>query len=387
MAKFNQVLHHSGTQLSTGGQGLAYRSEFIVVAWWCATALLAMAVVTLGAEVLPPKFSYDSELIKSLMRRPDLWEGVSFDSFVNATRAWAILLELGPERLVVSVCFALYLIFFIHRLQVGSFISAHAHALAACWLLCSAVFLTNLSKEMLALPVALVFCFAHGTVARAGAFLLFVIFTAFVRQYWAITFFYYLVVTVALVQWRAERRILFIAVLLVGFVVPFLAAEAFQMVPLSESRMIVNADRVDSPDARSAFANPLINTNAATDIANTIAAWFFLNVPVALLAELTPQYVFFVFFQLLSIAYFGAGLAHLLRQPRTAPSDPVRWRCAAFVLSYSVTQAIFEPDFGSFLRHEVVIVMPLLLVACTRTVKSPDKTAQLGSVTDHGSKL
>jgi hypothetical protein len=195
----------------------------------------------------------------------------------------------------------------------------------------------------------------------------FLAYTAFFRQYWAICFFYFAGVLLALRMHIANHGRLALCLLLAAYAAPFVLAGALGFEPLTEARVTVNVDRVDSPDARSAFNNTFENTGVATDIANAAIAWPYMNVPVALLAKTEPHYVFFAAFQLCSLWFFTAGCAAFVRDARRiGQTGSVYLRCAAFVIAYSWTQAIFEPDFGSFLRHEVVLMIPMLIVAFYR---------------------
>jgi hypothetical protein len=155
--------------------------------------------------------------------------------------------------------------------------------------------------------------------------------------------------------------------LLLGYVLPFVVADALDLGALTEARNEVNLDRFDNPDRNSAFDNPLENTGFATDLANAVIAWAYINIPVALLLHGVPHYVFFAAFQICSLWFFAAGCASFLEDARRIRrSDSIHLRCAAFVIAYSLTQGLFEPDFGSFLRHEMVLMIPMLIVVFYR---------------------
>jgi hypothetical protein len=158
-----------------------------------------------------------------------------------------------------------------------------------------------------------------------------------------------------------------ICLMLLAYAAPFALAQAIGFDPLTDARTMVNADRVDSPDARSAFDNTFGNTGWQTDVANAAIAWMYMNVPVALLARTSPHYVFFAAFQICTLWFFVAGCAAFLRAARRIRhAGSVYPRCAAFVIAYSLTQSIFEPDFGSFVRHEVIFMIPMLIVVFYR---------------------
>jgi hypothetical protein len=93
-----------------------------------------------------------------------------------------------------------------------------------------------------------------------------------------------------------------------------------------------------------------------------------MNLPVALLVKTEPHYVAFAAFQLCTLWFFAAGCAAFLRDARRiGRTGSVYLRCSAFVIAYSLTQSIFEPDFGSFVRHEALFMIPMLIVVFYRT--------------------
>jgi hypothetical protein len=332
-----------------------------------AVACTGVAITLFSHEFLPAKFSLDAAILRSYLESPDLWDGVSYDSFVNTARFWSLVFSVLPQSLAIPAYYCVLTAVTARLLDVFHVREARYHLLAGAWVMCSALFLSNPNKEMIALPIALWLCLARSAGAKLLATAVFLGYAAFFRQYWAICFFYFVSALVALRLSVAKRPNWAICVLVIAYVLPFAMAQALDLEPLTDSRAMVNADRVDSPDARSAFDNTFENTGFTTDVANAALAWPYMNVPVALLARTSPHYVFFAAFQILSLWFFAAGCARFVRDARQiAHPGSVYLRCAAFVIAYSLTQSIFEPDFGSFLRHEVVFMIPMLIVVFYR---------------------
>lgn len=343
------------------------RESYFIAAWWLWVAVAGMVTVIFGNDFLPAKFSYDTATVREQMNAADLWTGVDFDSFVSTARVFWLLFHVMPEALLNPVYYCLLVAGAMRLLDVYGVDLVRYHVFAGGWIVCASLFLGGLSKELIALPVALWLCLASSWGSRLLATTVFLLYAAFFRPYWAICYFYFAFALLALRLHIANRSRLAALVLLLAFLLPFLVASPLDYDPLTEARMMVNVERVDSPDARSAFTNPFENTGPATDVANAAFAWVYMNVPVALLRSGTPHYVFFVGLQLCSLWFFVAGCARFLRDARRArQADPTRLRCAAFVIAYSLTQSIFEPDFGSFLRHEVVLMIPMLIIAFYR---------------------
>jgi hypothetical protein len=272
-----------------------------------------------------------------------------------------------PEALVMPAYYCVLVGLVMRLLDVYEVRSIAYQLLAGAWVVCIAFFLSGVSKEMIAVPVALFFCLAGSRASRLAATVLLLLYAAFFRNYWAICYYYFLVLLPAMKLHVANRSRLAALVLLLGFVAPFVAADAFNVGALTDARSEVNVDYVDNPDRRSAFDNAFENTGFATDIANAAVAWLYMNVPVALLRQGVPHYLLFFLFQLCSVWFFAAGCARFLQDAKTlGRADSSHVRCAAFVIAFSLTQALFEPDFGSFLRHEMVVMVPLLILVFYR---------------------
>jgi hypothetical protein len=340
----------------------------LLAAWWFAVVCIGLAITLFSQEFVPAKFTYDSAVLREHLNLRDLWRGISYDGFVNTARVWSLVFSVIPEAVVMPVYYCLMTAGALHFVGAFEVRLARYHLLAGAWILCSALFLSQPSKEMIALPVALYLCLARSWGGRLVATLLFFAYAAFFRQYWAICYFYFACILAA---WRlhiAGRSRWAVVFLVVGLVAPFAVAEALGLEPLTDARTMANLYRVDSPDARSAFDNLFENTGTGTDVANAVYAWFYMNVPVALLVAGTPHYVFFAAFQLCTVWFFVAACKGLLKDARRIgrTGTITHLRCAAFVIAYSATQSIFEPDFGSFLRHEIVFMIPMLIVVFLR---------------------
>jgi hypothetical protein len=349
------------------GRAASRRESYFIAAWWILVAAAGVFIGVFGSEFLPAKFSYDGATVRAHLDFRDLWKGLSYDSFVNTARVWSVVFQVLPEALAMPVCYCLVVVAAIRLLGVHQVHLVRYHLLAGAWVVCAAFFLWGPSKEMIALPVALCFCLAGSRGSRFLATILFLLYAAFFRQYWVICYFYFVFALIALRMQIANRSRLAACLFLLAYAAPFVAAQALDFEPLTEARMMVNVDRVDSPDARSAFDNPLENTGFATDLANAAFAWPYMNLPVALLLDAAPHYVLFAALQICSLWFFVAGCASFLRDARRIRCpDSIHLRCAAFVIAYSLTQAIFEPDFGSFLRHEMVLMIPMLILVFYR---------------------
>ena len=343
--------------LAPGGQSP------LVVSWWLFVFIGSMSISIFSHQFLSGKFSYDAATIREYMAMRDLWVGLSLDSWVNTARVLTFVFGLLSEALALPLYYALVLLLSVRVLDVFNVDKVQYHLLAGTWLLCGALFFWQPSKELVALPVALFLSLARTPLMRLAATVVFLGYAVLFRQYWAICYFYFVFSLISLRLHVAGRSRLALILFLLAFMVPFMAAQLAGQPPLTEARMMVNEWRVDSPDARSAFSNSLENSGMWTDAANTVLAWLYMNIPLAMLLNPTPHYVLFALLQLTTLVFFSAACVNYVKQARRLHDPGTTYpRCIAFVVAYSLTLALFEPDFGSFLRHEIIMVIPLLIV-------------------------
>ncbi|MCW2573780.1 MAG: hypothetical protein JWO88_3838 [Frankiales bacterium] len=340
---------------------------YAIACWWTLVLATVIAITSYGDYFLPDRFRNDVPTIYALIRSGELWQGISYDGFVNTARVWSLVISVVSEQ-VAMVSYAVLLVVVGARLlKIWELRSPMAQAMAGAWFICAAVFLAQPSKEIIALPVAVFFCVAGRPVVRWLAALVIIGYAVYFRQYWGITLIYFLAVAAAFRLHRSGRPGVAALLAAAAMVTPFVAAELLSYPPLTDSRNIVNEVRVVDADTRSSFSNPIENTGAVTDAMNALLAWVYLNVPVVLASQLVMHYLFFALFQVATLVFFVRGCRRCLEDARKCPgAEQARLavRCAAFVIAYSATQSIFEPDFGSFLRHQVVIMLPILIVAC-----------------------
>jgi hypothetical protein len=342
---------------------------YAIACWWTVVLATCIAITAYGEYFIPERFRNDAWTLHDLLNRGGLWDGLSYDGYVNTARAWQLVLLFMPEQVALVGYAVLVVVAGMYVLDIRRVQSLAAQAMAGTWLICAAVFLAQPSKENVALPVALFFCLPSRLALRWLAALVFIGYAVFFRQYWAITLFYDLALLFAFRLHRSGRPKLAIAVAAVALVIPFVGAELLSQPPLTDARSMVNEERVADLDTRTAFSNPIVNTGAATDVANALWAWLYLNVPIALASQLVTHYFFFALFQIASVVFFVRGCRRCLHDLRTEPLAPdtnLAVRCAALVIAYSMTQSIFDPDFGTHLRHQIVVMLPMLVVGCYR---------------------
>ena len=135
------------------------------------------------------------------------------------------------------------------------------------------------------------------------------------------------------------------------FVVQLLSKENYYSILYARSS--VNSVRDDDVDAVT-IINDLLgkNTNYFKFMANYCINFIRMLIPVELLLK-GVKYIPFIIFQI----YIGYQLFKLSRKMN---DNKVLWFSA--VLSFEMVSVIFEPDFGSFIRHESALILILLKI-------------------------
>ena len=336
----------------------------VAALWLIGAAGLALAII--GPLVLPEKHYFDTGTIRSLLNDRFFEHSESFVSTARAYRALGFP-WLWPEALAGPFSFVLS----FAAVALGAQLARAAwrpavFALLAIWTVPIAIFHGTYSKEAFAIvAIGLMTRVARsgpGFALAAGVGMLYAI--GF-RTYWAVIVVLYVVLVAG---WRMglgwPTRLALVAVAIVPLSI---ASETFAGMWLSDGRTVVVETREDNPDSSTMFLNPWPNSSPATDLANSIAGWLALILPFYLIKMGGVQHVGFALFQFANTAIFARIAASLPRpRPGVAPT-PDEWQGAsamAWCIAYTIVQGMFEPDFGSFVKHEANLApMLMLLVA------------------------
>lgn len=236
-------------------------------------------------------------------------------------------------------------------------------AAVAASVLLSVAYLGQYSKELLTLVVMLLVLAAprrwQGEIVVVGACLAY---GAAVRPYW-------ILVAALYVLWRLAFRYLKRPIWLL--VVPVLVYAALQPAflavlggGLQSQRTAVNGTRETAGDVASLIVSPLPDAAGPMGVVAALVMLILMVVPVPLLLSLSPYHM------VSAVLILGIWLTVLLPvargevQGRTGPTQPrarvTAKRCAALLLAFLLVQALFEPDFGSCLKH-LSPLLPLFL--------------------------
>lgn len=306
-------------------------------------------------RILPEQYFYDGEYIRSLLAT-DLNPTQAFDTFVNTAWVFAMLgFRADTPREITSL--SLFMLAFIPtaawflaglgRLQYWGL------ALLGIWVAVGSIYQGQLSKEVIALWFISLILYVVGF-RRPVAWLAFVIpliYAVAFRPYWIVIAAFW-----ALFWWLSSRRWAFSLKLLV-FAGALVAASSvyylYRGEHITEIRERLNEFRIGSDVAQSMIVNYLPNNTILHDVANWIISWMFILFPLPVLRLFEPlQWIFFVLVISSVITFYWISLNVQRESDRFSPSQLRRVRaCLTFMMAFTLVQAIFEPDYGSVLKH------------------------------------
>lgn len=278
---------------------------------------------------------------------------------------WSVLL---------AVVFDVYLIvyFFRHRVEgMRQFIAAF------CVLGVLNIYVFNLSKDVIQFAIFIVLAIlaqANWLSARqkgVGIILAFVLESIFFRSYYLLTAVFFVGLVIGFpILFRAKGKkkmglrifqlfvILFIALYCFLWLAQRLMPEDYQELILIRHRL--TAGRVGSENANTLIVNLIEdNGNHILYIINYFINAVRMMIPIELFVK-GPYYWLFLFFQLLCTYMLFKMIADYTSL--TATEKMVLYiMCAYYLVAF-----LFEPDFGSFVRHEATTA-PVLLIVLLRS--------------------
>lgn len=360
-----------GRDQSSGRHPLRDRQQLVLWLLIVAGLVAGLVAVLLRHRLLPPKFFYDSHEIQGIaVSGRDRYGDRSYEDAAYIYR----ILGLQHSELAVgllSLALACFVVWTAVR-RTGFRVNLGGALLAAAALALAGVYLGTFSKDVFVLPLVLVILTASPT-WRGTAWILvgLALYAYLFRSYWYIVLVVFLVFTLA-ARWVPRRAVAALgpplALVLIG-----LGIWTFLGTGADFARIQVNAGRQGSVDARTLIPQYVHLPEPWSGIVNTLVVLFTILVPAPLFLRWTPYYV-------------GAGAAFLLVWGTflwvtlSRARLPVGATRAAFVvLALLTTQALFEPDYGSVLRHLTPVLALVSFVALSR--ERPDQTRE-GSTGD-----
>ena len=328
--------------------------------WVVCTSLALGAIIALRSHaILPAKLFLDESIIRRFIAGTIRIDGPSSygtTGWLYRVTGLGAIPDLFP--LLAYAVFAAGVIVAVTWRGIPG-MSFPELAMVAGSLLLGAVYLSQYSKEFFVLPLVIVLMLARRSwVIEATWIALVLLYAGFVRQYWFLVLVLYLAFRILIP--RVRTAWLLIPVILVGFAA---MAVVFDMVLGAELTFfrsdINNALDID----RSTRIDDLIPGDALpVQWLNAVVMLLAIAFPVTLVLSGEPLQMVTGLF----IAMCWVLVA--IRSPRVVGKAGPGVIPLAFLLAFLMVQSVFEPDFGSYLRH-ITPQLPLFLTLFAATTR------------------
>lgn len=326
----------------------------LIVFW----LVICLCVAIFSRNLLPAKYFFDSGHIASLFGQAKGF--ILGDSYNNVALFYDMTLLAGSDRITALLTAVIFSLFVFKCFSVPASMDwrgIHNIAIFCFSCIAGSIYLAQYSKESLVMLVTFLFLSWSRTIGQLIVWMLLVcVYAAYFRTYWFMVLMLY--VYYAMV-FKVARNTFFV---FFSIAVAFMAlAFAFHLVlgvDLAYYRYSVNDVRMYDVDAKTMIRPLLPIGNPALEWANGVIQFFLMFFPFPLLTGNLQYLVFFlvtasIAVRLFSIIRTSVAARHLSKSKREN-------RCLALILAFVTIQSIFEPDYGSYIKH-LTPMLPLVL--------------------------
>lgn len=322
--------------------------------------LCVLILIPLWHIILPKKYFYDSHTIKFFMSSASYL--IPFDGYNTIALFYK---SLGFENINNShiqgvLVFSLAFFFLIKNINLFQLNNKKFLFIFSIWLIITSIYLGQLSKELLSI---IIFSFLI-TISKIKniIFIPLLILILGVSAYY-FRLYYIIILGIVLLLYISSnfknKKIKFF-IIMGGIFFAFLLATS-KGIYLTDARTFVNIGRINSPDAQTIINNPLQNTSVFTDFFNALYVFLFLIFPIPIILKLHIKYLVFAIWELMNIYIFIKILRFFNKKWLLPIQEKRKIKFSIYlIIAFTLTQAIFEPDYGSFLKHQIDIIPAFL---------------------------
>lgn len=327
----------------------ANKPKIVALLFWI-TIFTALIFYSIAKKyILPNYFFFDESTLTQYMQ----W-GAKFkngDSYAS-TAAFFNLLGADNDSLTFTIISTLMIvaqyIYCLNKSNIKSFTLVEISLFVFLTFL-SVTYMSILSKESIVALLLVPFMF----LARYGLFGIIVwcalalLYAAYFRAYWFVMIPMFLGM-----YWIfrvANKPIFLILATPIALLFLSLAFSAFLGLDLDNFRTSVNEVRIDAGDsnARTMILPWIAGGGPIISWLNSCITWVTLMFPIPLFLLLSPYYLLIA--GLISILFYKSWGSFL--KILADKSKPDLAACSALIISFTAIQSIFEPDYGSYVKH------------------------------------
>lgn len=323
------------------------------------TALLCLGGTLLASLFarphLPAQFVRDDGHIRRAILDPHTTDAASFRTIAQLYRTLG-LAEAAPLAALLGVGVFVVAVFAaigwqdLGRLTwVGPLLLAGACGVAV-------VYLGQFSKELVTVSVAaIVLLLPRTLLGEAGVVLVCLLHGLLLRPYWVLIALLY--VAVRLLRHHRAHPLLLVAALVAGYAALGIAFSLVLGGGLESQREWMNAERAGTA-VDTLIVGPFPEATGMLSVLSVLTVLSMLLLPLPLLASGEVEHIAAAV--LLATVWVLVLREMLRRNQAPALSTPNAPRAACLLLAVVTVQALFEPDYGSYLKH-LAGLMPLAL--------------------------
>ncbi len=316
---------------------------------WAVTTTFLFVFSLIKEYLLPERFFYDALAISSfIQKKADFTIGDSYSS----TAAFYSIFSVTDNSIFLSIISAILIFssFYVYssksnanRLTFLEFSSV------VFFMFLSLTFMTMISKDLIVLILVTPFIYfaKKGTIGLITWSLLATLYAVYFRAYWFlfITMFWGIYLLLALTR---KPLLLLIAIPSALLVLSFIFSYVLGT-DLDSFRMTINNYRLDNnyEDVRTAILPWIAGSGPIISWINTVITWLTLIIPIPLIILFSPYYLIISFFIMLLFFKFWKKIINEI----TERKNPEIAACGSLIISFTVIQSVFEPDYGSYVRH------------------------------------
>lgn len=331
---------------------------------WSLLLLLGLSVSLLKELIFPEYFFTDQITISELIR---LGAGFETGSSYSSIAAFYSLFGVHESSVALSLfSYAVIVVSFYYAIKSsGVYAVDYATGLLLVFFVTlSCVYMTVLSKDFVVALVFLPFLFLCRN-GYKGIFVWVVVavfYALWFRTYWFIFVAQFLFLLFVFRRGFGISKLIFSAlILLLAWALVFSVVLG---VDLDVYRTLVNDSRLErgQENARTMIVPYLSGGGFFVSWLNTLITFVLLLLPLPLLLLLSPYYVF-VF---VCVGYMWWGICVSALKLSSRDLELQDSACLSLIFSFVLTQSLFEPDYGSYIRHLAPLFPIVTYILCRR---------------------
>lgn len=317
-------------------------------------------VVLLREQILPNRFFADGQFIQRLALGRTGGADQSYRAVSSVYRALGLASNTTGAALL-GYSLAVVCVLIVARKCRGIATGWQVTALQVIVIFFSAIYLGYYSKDVFVLAfTALALLLPRKALAELLILALMFVYSQTFRSYWLVVLVLYVVMRIAYSKTRSRARMILLSVLLLVGV--SMAIYITRGIAADYYRLVVNQSRIGAEDATTMITPFVSLPQPAGGVVNNLITLAALVIPLPLAALGAAYYLTLA----VLLTFVWLSFYRSLKFLGPMQNMPVAIeRSVALIFAFVATQALFEPDYGSALRHVTPLLPLVLLVAWT----------------------